>query len=406
MFPFYSTSSRIESKLFELRTANSNTRKTTNLYTNMQLEPSTPLLAGRTIRGPESARIWIDDQPYINFVGCSYLALQSLDELRLAGRRAVELAHPWSQMRTAAYGGIDPIFEEIITEGAKFFGQETSVFLPTGYFCGLAGVAALRNSFDSIFIDELAHFNLFDAAKLSNCPVTSFSHCDSNALNDAILKGTNTNRRPLVLTDGVFATTGRIPPLNEYARIAADHGGLMFVDESHGYGVVGKYGRGATDYCEVADAFHAGTLSKGFCAHGALLPCTPEFSKKVRGLPPVRGASAGSPVSALVAAAAMRYMHTHPERREHLHAMSQRLKSGLRILGLDVIDTPAPITAFRVGLKADMLSLQKKLFDDGLHVVISNYIGSGTEGMIRCATYADHTENDIDRLVGALRFHL
>lgn len=370
------------------------------------MNPQLSLLAGRTVRGPESARIWIDEQPYINFVGCSYLALQACEELRSAGRRAVELGHPWSQMRSAAYGGADPVFDEPESEGASYFGHETSVFLPTGYFCGLAAVAGLQSEFDAIFIDELGHFSLFDAARLSGCPWSTFPHCDAGALQDAVRRCSTTNRRPLVLTDGVFATTGRIPPLAEYARIVADADGLLFVDESHGYAVVGRNGRGAAEHCGVTGALHAGTLGKGFCAQGGLLPCTREFAARVRSLPPVRGAGAGSPVSALVAAAAMRFTRAHPERRKHLHAISQRLKTGLRGLGLEIVDTPAPITAFRVGRKPDMLALQKSLFDDGLNIVVSNYIGAGPEGMIRCATFADHSESDIDHLVEALRQRL
>ena len=370
------------------------------------MTPLTPLMAGRSVRGPESARIWIDDQPYINFVGSSYLALQAFAELRAAGRRAVELGHPWTQMRSAAYGGTDPVFDEVESAGAHFFGTETSVFMPTGYFCGPAAVAGLASAFDAIHIDELAHFSLHDAARLSGCPTTVFAHADADALRDAVRRRAGAGTRPLVLSDGVFATTGRMPPLADYARIAAEAGGRLFVDESHAWGVVGPNGRGAAEHCGVTDALHAGTLGKGFCAQGALLPCTRDFAARVRALPPVRGAGAGSPVSALVAAAAMRYVHAHPQRRVHLHAISQRLKSGLRGLGLEIVDTPAPITAFRVGRKADMLALQRALFDDGLHVVISNYIGAGTEGMIRCATFADHSEGDIDALVAALRRHL
>ena len=366
----------------------------------------TALLAGRTVRGPESARLWIDEQPYVNFVGCSYLALQSLDDLRNAGRRGVELEHPWSQMRSAAHGGSDPVFEELAREGATFFCSETSVFLPSGYFCGPAVVAGLRPGFDVVLIDELAHFSLFDAARLSGCPVVPFVHADVSALHDALRQHVAPMQRPLVLTDGVFATTGRIPPLADYARGVAEAGGLLFVDESHAYGVVGSTGRGAAEYCGVTDAWHSGTLSKGFCAQGGLLPCSLEFAARVRSLPPVRGASAGSPVSALVAAAAMRYARTHPERREHLHTISQRLKDGLRGLGLEIVETPAPITAFTVGRNANMVALQRSLFDEGMHVALSSYIGSGPEGMLRCATFADHSESDIDQLVAALRQRL
>lgn len=365
-----------------------------------------PLLAGKTVRGPESARIWVDDKPYINFAGCSYLALQGLDELREAGRRAVELGHPWSQMRSAAYGGVDPVFDAVEAEGAKFFGCETSVFMPTGYFCGPAAVAALGERVDVIYLDELAHFSLYDAAKLSGKPIVTFSHCDAQSLREAIQTHNLADHCPLILTDGVFATMGRVPPLVEYEHIATENGGLVFVDESHAYGVLGEHGRGAAEYCGASHALHAGTLGKGFCSQGALLPCTNEMATRVRNLPPVRGAGAGSPVSAMVATAAMRYVAAHSQRRRHLTAISQRLKTGLRSLGLEVMHTPAPITSFTIGRRSDMLSLQRELFKSELHVIVSNYIGSGPEGVIRCATYADHSEDDIDKLINEIRRRL
>ena len=363
-------------------------------------------LAGRSVRGPESARVWIDAVPYLNFVGSSYLAMQALDELRAAGREAVELGHAWQQMRSAAYGGRDPVFDALAEEGAQFFGTETSVFMPTGYFCGPAVVAGLRPSFDAIFIDELAHFSLYDAALLAACPVHRFAHADASALSDALRDSAPASQRPLVLTDGIFATTGRLPPLAEYARLATAAGGQLFVDESHAYGVLGPNGRGAAEHCGVLDALHAGSLGKGLCSQGGLLPCSHQFAERVRSLAPLRGAGAGAPVSAMVAAAGMRYARAHPERREHLHSISQALKTGLRKLGLEIIDTPAPITSFCVGRKADMQSLQRLLFDDGINLVISDYIGSGPEGMIRCATFADHSIDDINQLLAALQHRL
>jgi 7-keto-8-aminopelargonate synthetase-like enzyme len=367
---------------------------------------SRPLMDGRRVHGPESARVWVDGDPYVNFVGSSYLAMQSLAELHSACRRALATGHPWTQMRSAAYAGSDGVFDEVQKEGASYFGTETSVFLPTGYFCGLAAVAGLTERFDAIFIDALSHFSLFDAAKLSGLPVTIFVHADADALRDTLRIELRPGGRPLILTDGVFATNGRVPPLEQYRRLADDYGGQLFVDESHAYGVLGETGKGAAEHCGVEDAMHAGTLGKGFCAQGGLLPCSHEFALRVRRMPPVRGSGSGSPISALVACAAMRYAKAHPERRARLASISQRLKTGLRSLGLTVLDTPAPISSFSVGRKENMQRLQRRLFEDGFHVQVSDYIGSGPEGMVRLATYADHSDEDVGGLLAALRRHL
>lgn len=359
-----------------------------------------PLLAGRTVTGPESARLTVDGRRLVNFVGCNYLALQQLPQLKAAALQALGLEQPWSYMGSAGYGGFDPAFDGVVRAAADFFGTETSVYLPTGYFCGLAAVAGLEEAFDVVFIDEFAHFNLRDAAVLSGKPVNFYRHADLDALHDGLQTYSG---RPLILTDGVFATTGRIPPLGEFAAFAAERGGLLFVDESHAYGVVGPTGRGATEHCEATGALHAGTLSKAFCALGAVLPCTDALSTRVRALPPVRGANPGSAIMAMVSAAALRAVAADPSRRQRVSLLSQHLKAGLRLLGLEVIETPAPISAFQLRCSDEMLSLQSRLFDEGIHVLVSNYIGAGPEGTIRCTTFADHSEDDIDLLLDALR---
>lgn len=112
------------------------------------------------------------------------------------------------------------------------------------------------------------------------------------------------------------------------------------------------------------------------------------------------GACAGSSLSA--AAASLSYVADHPELRSNLRAMAQYLREQLRGLGLDVPDTPAPIVTFEWGSGADMRSLQRRLFDRGIHVYYSTYIGAGAEGCIRCAVFRDHSRHDIDMLIDAL----
>lgn len=358
------------------------------------------LLAGKSITGPETGRLIINGEQYVNFVGFNYLALQADPRLRHAAAQALELGQPWSQMGSSGYGGGDIALDDVAAAGASFFDTETSVYMATGYFCGPVAVEAVRGRYDAIFIDELAHFNLLDAAKISGRPYSTFRHRDAGSL-EHLVKRTK-GVRPLVLTDGVFATTGAIPPLRNYVQIATAAGGLVIVDESHAYGVVGIRGRGAAEH-EGAEVGHAGTLSKAFCGQGALFPCSREVAIAVRRTPPLRGASSGSLISAMVCARALRIVSSEPERRVRLHELSQKLKGGLRQLGLEILDTPAPITSFTLSSRAEMLHLQQALFREGIHVLISNYIGAGPDGTVRCATFADHTDADIDRLVGSIK---
>ena len=88
---------------------------------------------------------------------------------------------------------------------------------------------------------------------------------------------------------------------------------------------------------------------------------------------------------------------------EKLRANTRRLKTGLRQLGLSVEDNDSPISTFTLGTAGDMVALQKALWEKGIFVGYTTYVGSGPEGAIRCAVFSDHEFADIDRLLDELR---
>jgi 7-keto-8-aminopelargonate synthetase-like enzyme len=92
----------------------------------------------------------------------------------------------------------------------------------------------------------------------------------------------------------------------------------------------------------------------------------------------------------------------HPELRNRLATLTRYFRQRLREIGLDVIDSPAPIVSFGLGTSKDMLAVKRQLFAQGINIYVSNYLGSGEHGIIRCAVFADHHKDDIDRLVDAL----
>jgi 7-keto-8-aminopelargonate synthetase-like enzyme len=362
------------------------------------------LLTGKRIEGPVSARIRIDGRPYINFFGWGYLALSIVPELRVAALETLQRGAAFVQQVPAAAGAVDPIFDDAERAAALVCGTEASVYFASGYLIGAVGMASLHGSYDLIMLDEHAHYSLVDGAKLAGVPVHTFNHCSTDSLVEALGKLAKSGERPLVATDGAFAVTGRVPPLHEYAAALMPHQGRLFVDEAHTFGVVGELGRGAAELCGIERfATTAATLSKAYCSPGAILGCSTETAMRLRTVPQIRGACAGSPLSASVAAASLRYVAGHPELRKELRVMADYMRMRLRRLGMDVIDSPAPIVAFRCGHRADMQALQQRLFERGIYIVhATSYVGCGPEGILRCAVFRDHTRDDVDALIGAI----
>jgi 7-keto-8-aminopelargonate synthetase-like enzyme len=303
----------------------------------------------------------------------------------------------------AALGTIDPDFEAVELAAAAACGAQASIYFASGYLIGRVALASMEPAPDLLFLDANAHYNLQDAAKVSGLPCFTFEHGDADACRDLLRRHVRPHERPAILTDGIFATSGRLAPLDDYASTLAPYGGSCLVDESHAFGVVGATGRGAAEYCGIEKRATIGTtLSKAYCAQGAIVPCSSLAAERLRTEPPIRGACAGSPLSAAAATASLKYLARHPEIRERICGTADYLRRRLRSLGIAVIDTPAPVVSFQYGTRAQMVRLQRRLFDRRIHIYLSTYLGAGPEGVIRCAVFRDHVQADIDALIDAL----
>jgi 7-keto-8-aminopelargonate synthetase-like enzyme len=360
-----------------------------------------PLLADHVIAGGGGRELLVDGKPFLNFAGCNYLALGDRPALRDIARQAIDGGVLFSRYLVRDYGGYDEPFERVEAAAASFYGTEAAVYLPSGYLIGAAGLAGLRPYYDVLVLDELAHWCLADAAQLSDAPVVTFRHADAGDLAQ-VISGLG-DQRPLVVTDGAFATTGEVPPLDRYYELAEARDGHLFVDESHAAGVVGPRGRGAVDHYSLGPRAHvATTLSKGLCGHGSVFAGSAEEVQRARASRPLRGSSPGSPISALVSAAALDIVRETPQLAAELRGKADALRKRLRAIGLQVPETPASIAAFADGDFDNMRGLQQALFDQGIYVLHSNYIAAGPGGMIRLSVFADHTDDDFTRVVEAI----
>ncbi|RYY27343.1 MAG: aminotransferase class I/II-fold pyridoxal phosphate-dependent enzyme [Sphingomonadales bacterium] len=360
-------------------------------------------VADKWVSNGASARWTIEGRPYLNFAGACYLALHREPALRQAAMDLIASGAPFAQQLPPNYGIRDAIFETVERTAAEYLGTDTAVFFATGYLIGQIGLCAYAGPGDHLYLDAGAHYNLVQATQLAGLPVTGFAHCDAQALQDAIAGTLRPGERPLIVTDGMFATTGDLAPLDAYARLVAPLDGRIFVDDAHAFGVLGDNGRGTAEHFGVEDVAHAGvTLSKAFCAQGAAMGCSREAAERANRLPPKRGANAGSTISAAVSTAALRYMSANPSRRTQLSDLARHARQQLRQLGLQVSNSPSPVLSFKLGSRSDMRRVQHRLFERGIYLPISDYLGAGPEGLFRCAIFADHSIEDIDRLASEL----
>jgi 8-amino-7-oxononanoate synthase len=203
---------------------------------------------------------------------------------------------------------------------------------------------------------------------------------------------------------------GDLAPLAELARLAEAHDALLLIDEAHATGVLGENGRGATELLLPAELaperlVKVGTLSKALGAQGGFV-CGRRrlIDYLINHARPYIFSTGISPPVAAAARRAVRIVREEPERRRRLLALSERLRQGLRALGLAVTGERAPIVPIIVGGARAALALSRRLERQGLLVpaIRPPSVPEGT-ARLRISLTEGHTEADVERLVEALR---
>jgi glycine C-acetyltransferase/8-amino-7-oxononanoate synthase len=373
-----------------------------------------------TMQSPPGAKTTIDGRSYTYFAGTGYLGLQGHPDVIRAACEAVQKYGVGSATSRNRVGNTPPVLE-VERRAAQLFGTDDAFYFASGYMSPAVVLSMSRGEFDAVLIDELAHYCLEEAAFKLGCPVVRFAHCDADALAANLKEMARTGSNVVVLTDGVFAALGRLPPVAEYWRLLADHpGSMLLVDDAHGYGVVGEHGRGVLEHAglwgeevnvrwpsqddDKPALWSCGTLSKALGGFGGIVPAGSEAVSVLKFKSPYGYAASGPAVPAAGASAeALRIVLEQPELLQQLRQNVVQLRSGLRSLGLDVEDSPAAVIAVRLDTADQMRRVQETLAERGIWIAyVPSYSGVGTEGLLRLAVFATHTSEMIEQLLAEL----
>lgn len=372
------------------------------------------------MQSPPGAETTINGRRYTYFAGTGYLGLQGhLDVIRAACDAVHKYGIGSATSRTRV-GDTPPVLE-VERRAAELFGTEDAFYFASGYMSPAVVLSMLGEQFDTVLIDELAHYCLGEAAAKLRCPVVQFSHCDVDALAARLKDEAGSNHKVVVMTDGVFSALGRLAPVAEYWQLLSDHpGSMLLVDDAHSYGVVGEHGRGVLEHAglwgeevnerwpsrsdEQPALWTCGTLSKALGGFGGIVPGASEAISALKSDSPYGYAASAPAVPAAGASAeALRIVIEQPELLEHLRANVAQLRSGLRELGLDVEDSPAAVVAVQLDTAEQMRQIQETLAERGIWIAyVPSYSGVGPEGLLRLAVFATHTTEMIDHLLGEL----
>jgi 7-keto-8-aminopelargonate synthetase-like enzyme len=367
--------------------------------------------------------------------GREFLNFSSNDYLNLAGDPRLARAAALAARRFGCGAGASPLvsgclppLRRLERALARWEESATALVFSSGFAANLALVGSIAGRADAVFSDQLNHASLIDGCRLSRAQVHVYRHADADHLHDLLTRdgragtqapsasaGTSPRdrrpRRRLIVSDSVFSMDGDLAPLADLLDLARRHDCLLLLDEAHATGVLGEHGRGVTDLLPAGRPpdwdrlLKVGTLSKALGGQGGFV-CGSRTVRDwlVNHARPYIFSTALSPLAAAAARRAVAIVRAEPERRRHVLALAAVLRQRLRELGRDVGRSCCQIVPLIVGEARAAVELSRRLEGRGLLVpaIRPPSVPDGT-ARLRISLGAGHTEEDVQRLVEALR---
>lgn len=328
----------------------------------------------------------------------NYLGLTSHPDVINAGVEAIKKYGSGCSGSRFLNGTLD-IHVKLEQELAEFLQKEAVVTFSTGFQSNLGIISAIAGRNDYILCDKENHASIYDGCRLSFAKLVRYEHNDMQDLEEK-LKMVPEDKGILIVTDGVFSMSGDICKLPEIIELKKKYGARVMVDDSHGLGVLGKYGRGTGEYFGLQDEvdIQMGTFSKSLASLGGFMASTKRVVDFVKhtSRPYIFSASI-TPAAVATAREALRILKAEPERVKALLDISNYMREGLKKLGVKVIDAETPIIAIYVYEDEKAFLACKMLLERGVYVnpTISPAVPVGY-ALLRTSYTATHTKEQMD----------
>ncbi len=350
--------------------------------------------------------------PYVTVAGRRMLMMSSNEYLGLSAHPEVKKASiaavdKWgtSPCGSRLANGNRYYHEQLESALAQFLGVEACHVLSAGYLSCMATLSTLVRRGDALIVDKSIHSSLWDGAVLSNADVERFSHEDMPEL-EKLLGTLPSNQAKAIAIDGVYSIEGHVASLPKIVELAQRHEAIVIVDDAHGFGVLGREGRGTVDHFQVAKQVEVitGSFSKSLASTGGFIAGSKQVIEFLRTNCRQIIFSAGLPASQAAASlTALRIMQEEPEHRQRLLENATYYRAGLQNLGVDYWNSASPGHSIVIGEKEKCYRVWSTLWEKGFFtvMVISPGVPAGKD-LIRTSVSALHTKDQIDLFLAEL----
>ncbi len=231
----------------------------------------------RNIHSPQAANISVEfpsgqaPRRVVNLCSNNYLGLSSHPDVVAAAHRGLdERGYGMSSVRFIC--GTQDLHRELEHKLTEFLGTEDTILFPSCMDANGGVFEAVLNDQDVMIADRLVHASIVDGMRLCKAMQDTYKHADMKHLEQKLQEHQDKRVR-LIITDGVFSMDGDLAPLDEIVALAEKYDAMVFVDDSHASGFMGKTGRGVHEHFGVVGKIDIITTTLGKGLGGASGGC-------------------------------------------------------------------------------------------------------------------------------------
>ena len=366
----------------------------------------------RFLHSPQSAGIRVEFpagaalKDLVNLCSNNYLGLSSHPDVVAAAHRGLdERGYGMSSVRFIC--GTQDVHRALEAKLTTFLGTEDTILFPSCLDANAGLFEAVLGPEDVIISDRLVHASIIDGIRLCKAVTDTYKHADVAHLEEKLAEHAG-RRMKMIVTDGVFSMDGDIAPLREICDLADKYGALVFVDDSHASGFLGKTGRGTHEHHGVMGRIDVLTTTLGKALGGASGGCVSGRKEIVelcrQKARPYLFSNAVPPPIAYGAIAVLDLLSATTERRDKLERNTVFWRNALSEAGfvLKEGDSPiVPVMLFNAKLSQD---IARDLYAEGIYVIGFFFpVVPAGQARIRTQLSADHDLPELARAAAAFR---
>lgn len=351
---------------------------------------------------PQGHHIKLDGREHINFSSSDYLGLANHSHLVNKVKKTLDEYGFGAGASRLLYGG-SILHRELEEKLASFKGTESALVFNSGYAANTGIIPAIADEDTILFSDEFNHASIIDGCRLSRAKTIIFRHKDLSHIEKLLKK--ERIKKKIIITDSVFSMDGDIALLKEMYSICIKYDTFLYIDDAHATGVLGN-GKGSLAHFAIDPEpwiIQMGTFSKALGSSGAFLAGSSDIVQWTLNNARSFMYSTALPSCVIAASiAALELIENDSELIEKLWANRNKAAYGIKHIGYDIMGSETPIIPIKTGSVENALQISNRLFKNG---IVAPAIRPPTvkEARIRISVTAAHTDEDIERLIEALK---